>query len=82
NETVVREYVKELKKTAKDHHCTKFEAAANDEEAQELFAARKNALYMMMEYGYNEVDENAKMWITDFAVPLSRLTNTLEKIDG
>lgn len=79
NETVAGEYIKQLKQTARANNCTKFESAANDEEAHELFAARKNALYMMMDYGYNEVDENAKMWITDFAVPLSKLSNTLEK---
>lgn len=79
NETVVNEYVKEVKATTIANRCSKFEVARNQEEAEELFQARKNALYMMLEYGYNEIDENAKMWVTDFAVPLSKLAKTLEE---
>lgn len=80
NKTVVNEYVKELQKIVKLNNCTKVEAARSTEEATELFAARKNVLYMMLNYGFNEVHEEAKMWITDFAVPISKMASTLESV--
>lgn len=80
NKTVVNEYVKELQKVVELNNCTNIQSARNDEEANELFAARKNLLYMMLDFGLNEVDENAKIWITDFAVPISRMASTLEQI--
>ncbi|CAR28082.1 ZYRO0D13420p [Zygosaccharomyces rouxii] len=80
NKTVVNEYIKELKHIVKLNHCTKVETARSNEEATELFAARKNVLYMMLDYGFNEVHEEAKMWITDFAVPISTMASTLEKV--
>ncbi|SCW02785.1 LAFE_0F14224g1_1 [Lachancea fermentati] len=80
NEVVVNEYIKEVKKVSQDNDCKMFEFAKSEEEAEELFSARKNSLYMMLDYGYNEIDENAKMWITDCAVPLSRLASTLEEV--
>lgn len=82
NKTVVNEYVKEVKKVSQANKCTKFEFAKNDKEADELFSTRKNALFIMLDYGFNEIHENAKMWITDCAVPLSRLASTLEEIEA
>ena len=81
NKTVVQEYVKQVKQISQDNHCSKFEFAKNEQEAEELFSTRKNALYLMLDYAFNEIDENAKMWITDCAVPLSNLAATLEELD-
>ncbi|CDO92078.1 unnamed protein product [Kluyveromyces dobzhanskii CBS 2104] len=81
NETVVQEYIKEVERISHKNHCSKFEFARSEEESAELFSTRKNSLYLMLDYAYNEIDENAKMWITDFAVPLSKLAATLEEID-
>lgn len=82
NKTVVNEYVKEVKKVSYDNHCTKFEFAKDEKEAEDLFSTRKNALYLMLDYAYNEIHEDAKMWITDCAVPLSNLAATLEELDA
>lgn len=81
NKTVVNEYVKEVKAVSHQNNCKKFEFAQNQQEADELFSTRKNALYIMLDYGFNEIHENAKMWITDCAVPLSRLAAALEEVN-
>ncbi|SCV01383.1 LAMI_0G11144g1_1 [Lachancea mirantina] len=81
NKIVVTEYVKEVKKVCQNSNCRMFEFARDEVEAEELFSVRKNALYVMLDYGYNEISEDAKMWVTDFAVPLSRLASTLEQAD-
>ncbi|SCV05656.1 LANO_0H12288g1_1 [Lachancea nothofagi CBS 11611] len=81
NRIIVEEYIKEVKSISQANHCSSFEFARSAEEAEELFSARKNALYMMLDYGFNEISPDAKMWITDCAVPLSRLASTLEQLN-
>ncbi|SCU94404.1 LADA_0G08328g1_1 [Lachancea dasiensis] len=81
NKVIVEEYVKEIKNISRANNCTTFEFAKTAEAAEELFSARKNALYMMLDYAYNEISPDAKMWITDCAVPLSRLASTLEQLN-
>ncbi|CAR24797.1 FAD-binding oxidoreductase [Lachancea thermotolerans CBS 6340] len=81
NKVIVDEYVKEVSAISKSNNCNTFEFARTAEEAEELFFARKNALYIMLDYGFNEISPDAKMWITDCAVPLSRLASTLEQLN-
>ncbi|SCU88759.1 LAFA_0E14422g1_1 [Lachancea sp. 'fantastica'] len=81
NKTVVGEYIKEVKAISRANRCVMFEFAKSSEEADELFSARKNALYMMLDYAFNEISPDAKMWITDCAVPLSKLASTLEELN-
>ncbi|CEP63685.1 FAD-binding oxidoreductase LALA0_S09e00210g [Lachancea lanzarotensis] len=81
NKTVVGEYIKEIKSISRANRCVMFEFAKTSEEADELFSARKNALYMMLDYAFNEISPDAKMWITDCAVPLSKLASTLEELN-
>ncbi|SCV03599.1 LAME_0H11716g1_1 [Lachancea meyersii CBS 8951] len=81
NKTVVGEYIKEIRSISHANKCVMFEFAKSSQEAEELFSARKNALYMMLDYAYNEISPDAKMWITDCAVPLSKLASTLEELN-
>ena len=81
NKTIVDEYVKEVRTISYSNNCNTFEFAKTAEEAEELFSTRKNALYIMLDYGFNEIHPEAKMWITDCAVPLSRLASTLEQLN-
>ncbi|AGO14118.1 AaceriAER321Wp [[Ashbya] aceris (nom. inval.)] len=81
NKTVVKEYVKELRSVCDMYKASSFEFARSDAEAEELFTARSNALYTMLDYCYTDIHEDAKIWFTDVAVPLSRLASTLEEID-
>lgn len=80
NDVVVAETVKELHSIASQHNLQDFLYAQNDEEKEELFSARKNAFYAILEYGKNEIDENVKLWVTDIAVPLSRLSPVLKEL--
>lgn len=80
NEKVIDENVKELKKISMKHNCQDFIFASNEEEKEELFSARKNAFYAILDYGKNEIDENVKLWVTDIAVPLSRLSPVLNQL--
>lgn len=79
NNVVVDEMVKEVKKISEEQGSSSFKFAKDKEEELELFAARKNALWIMLDYGYELFGEDVKLWITDAAVPLSKAAEYLKR---
>lgn len=80
NQVVVEEMVKEVAEISEQNNCSKFLFAKDKEEEEELFSARKNALWIQLDYASHLFgDNNAKLWITDAAVPLSKAPEYLEK---
>lgn len=82
NDVVVAEQVKAVREVAMAHNCQGFEFARDRQEQEELFLARKNIFYLILEYGRNEIDEHVGLWVTDIAVPLLRLLPVLNKVEG
>ncbi|KAI5952725.1 hypothetical protein KGF54_003592 [Candida jiufengensis] len=82
NEIVVNENVKILKQITTKNKAESFIFAKNKEEGDELFSARKNAFYAMIDWGRSEIDEDVRIWVTDIAVPISRLSFVLDTING
>lgn len=80
NKVIVDEYIKQLQKIASDNNVVKFIFAKNQEEGEELFSARKNAFYAMLQYARNEIDPDIKTWVTDIAVPISKLSPVLNQV--
>lgn len=80
SKSIVDEQVKVLKEISVENNCSKFIAAKSKQEGKELFDARKNAFYAMLNYGRNEIDEDVRIWVTDIAVPLSKLSPVLNEI--
>jgi D-lactate dehydrogenase (cytochrome) len=52
----VKEQIAQVKRIGKSHHSQSFEFARNDEEAQELWSARKEALWSVMALRRDEHD--------------------------
>lgn len=77
---IVEEEIKVLQGVAEQNNCTNFIAAKDEAEGEELFTARKNAFYAILNYGRNEIDEDVRLWVTDIAVPLSKLSPVLNQI--
>ncbi|PWW76483.1 FAD-binding domain-containing protein [Tuber magnatum] len=71
----VKEQIALVKQIGKSHRSQSFEFARNNDEAYELWSARKEALWSVMAL---RRDENDRVWTTDVAVPLSRLAETIE----
>lgn len=80
NDVVVKEHVKVLRDVAERNNVQQFIFAENAKEQEELFLARKNAFYAMLQYARNEIDEDVRVWVTDIAVPLSRLLPVLSEV--
>lgn len=80
NKVVVDETLQIIKKVSLENKCADFIIAKNKNEGEELFQARKNAFFSILDYGKNEIDENVRLWVTDIAVPLSKLPKVVDEI--
>ncbi len=72
----VKEQIGIVQKLAKNQGSKSFEFAKNSDEAQELWSARKEALWSVMAKKRNDDDH---VWTTDVAVPISRLPDIIEQ---
>ncbi|KAI5252460.1 FAD-binding domain-containing protein [Aureobasidium subglaciale] len=74
--TGVKEHIALVQKIAKSSGSKTFEFARNQDEALELWSARKEALWSVMAKKQNDGDH---VWTTDVAVPISRLPDIVEE---
>ncbi|KAI4186266.1 MAG: hypothetical protein LQ346_005730 [Caloplaca aetnensis] len=72
----VKEQIAQVQRLAKAKGSKTFDFAKNTEEAQELWSARKEALWSVMA---KRRDESDHVWTTDVAVPISRLPDIIEE---
>ena len=72
----VKEQIGLVQKIAKNKDNKSFDFAKSAVEAQELWSARKDALWSVMA---KRRDENDHVWTTDVAVPISRLPDIIEE---
>jgi len=72
----VKEQISIVQKLAKGAGSKSFEFARSKEEADELWSARKEALWSVMAKKQNDGDH---VWTTDVAVPISRLPDIIEE---
>ena len=81
-EKAIREHLSLVQKYARESGSRSFEFARNQDEAAELWSARKEALWSLMAKKRPGNDENGgedHVWTTDVAVPISRLPEIIEK---
>lgn len=74
--TGVKEQIGTVQNLAKKAGSKTFEFAKTEAEAQELWSARKEALWSVMA---KRRDENDHVWTTDVAVPMSRLPDIIQE---
>ncbi|KAI1624727.1 hypothetical protein EDD37DRAFT_589747 [Exophiala viscosa] len=75
-EVVVKDTADLVGKISRQHGSTSYDFAADADEREELWSARKNALWSMIMLRQSPTD---KVWTTDVAVPLSRLPDIIEQ---
>ncbi|CAM1509690.1 Fc.00g000250.m01.CDS01 [Cosmosporella sp. VM-42] len=76
SDITVRDTSKRVREITQEHGSTSFIFASSRAEREELWLARKAALWSMLALRKSPTD---KVWITDVAVPLSRLADIIEK---
>jgi D-lactate dehydrogenase (cytochrome) len=72
----VKEHVAMVQKLAKQSQSKSFEFARSANEAEELWQARKEALWSVMAKKQNADDS---VWTTDVAVPMSRMADIIDE---
>ncbi|KAF2180332.1 d-lactate dehydrogenase-like protein [Zopfia rhizophila CBS 207.26] len=72
----VKEQIAQVQKLAKSAGSKSFEFARSEQEKEELWSARKEALWSVMAKGEGE---DMGVWTTDVAVPISRLPEIIEE---
>jgi len=72
----VKEQIGIVQRLAKQAQSKTFEFAKSEDEASELWSARKEALWSVMAL---RRDENDHVWTTDVAVPMSRLPDIIQQ---
>jgi len=70
----VKEQISIVQQAASKHGSQSFEFAHSDDEARELWSARKEALWSVMAMKRHPDDH---VWTTDVAVPISRLPDII-----
>lgn len=86
SKSIISELVKTIKDVTSQNNSTDFQFARTEEEKSELWSARRMALWSTIDWGRKLIDPNVKVYITDVAVPISKLskviTETQEDIDS
>ncbi|EMT72355.1 D-lactate dehydrogenase [cytochrome] 1, mitochondrial [Fusarium odoratissimum] len=75
DEFIVDHLAKQVGSITKQNRSTAYKFASDETERNELWSARKNALWSMLAMRKSPTD---KVWTTDVAVPLSRLPDIIE----
>lgn len=74
SETTINSDIDKVRDAAKKHDLINMTFASNQDESDELWSARKNALWSMMNWATPK-----KMWTTDVAVPMSNLSTIMHE---
>lgn len=77
--TVVDELTQTVESICKLNNNKTFAFAKDQEEKNQLWNARKVALWSTIQYGKDNIDRNINVWSTDVAVPISNFVEALEK---
>ncbi|CAM9011884.1 unnamed protein product [Wickerhamomyces anomalus] len=78
NQSVLTELIKEVNLISQSNKSSNFEFAKNADEIEELWSARKMALWSTINRGRQE-HPDMQIWTTDVAVPISKLANVLSE---
>lgn len=77
SKSIVKELVGTIKTITKKNGSVGFQFASTEEEKDELWSARRQALWSSIQWGQKLLGEDTKIYITDVAVPISRLSKVI-----
>lgn len=80
SKTVVDALTKDVKSICTECNIGRkdFKFAEDEEEKEELWTARKVALWSTLDAGKEKLGQDVQLWTTDVAVPISKLVDSLE----
>lgn len=76
---IINEVVKVVKNITEKNNSVKFEFSETEDQKEELWSARKMALWSIIDWGKRTIHDDIKVYITDAAVPISRLPDVIKE---
>jgi D-lactate dehydrogenase (cytochrome) len=77
SKSIIKELVGTIKDVTKKNGSIDFQFATTEEEKSELWSARRMGLWSTIDWGKKTIGEDVKVYITDVAVPISRLSQVI-----
>lgn len=77
SKSIITELVNTIKDVTAQNNSIDFQFARTEEEKAELWSARRMALWSTIDWGRKLIDPNIKVYITDVAVPISKLSQVI-----
>lgn len=78
NKAILNEVINDIKKLSQETNCTSCEFAKTPEQQEELWSARKSIFWSSIDYGRHLFGPDVKIWSTDIAVPVSKLSTVID----
>ncbi|CCH41973.1 hypothetical protein BN7_1512 [Wickerhamomyces ciferrii] len=78
-ESVLSKLTKKIEDISIENNSIGFESAGSNKESEDLWTARKIGFWSTIEYAKQHIDPNIKVWVTDVAVPISKLSKVIEE---
>lgn len=78
-EEVLQKILKKIEVISAENNATGFESAGNNEDSDNLWMARKIGFWSTIEYAKQNISPDIKVWVTDVAVPISKLSKVIEE---
>ncbi|CDR36701.1 CYFA0S01e03664g1_1 [Cyberlindnera fabianii] len=79
DEKILHHLINKVEGISSTNNSLSFQFARDDTESEELWQARKIGFWSSIEYAKKHVSPDVKVWTTDVAVPISKMSDVIEE---
>lgn len=79
DEEILRHTIRKVEVLSSLNNSMSFQYAKDSAESEELWQARKIGFWSTIQYGKENISPDVKVWTTDVAVPISKLSTVIEE---
>ncbi|ODQ61124.1 hypothetical protein WICANDRAFT_28933 [Wickerhamomyces anomalus NRRL Y-366-8] len=78
-ENVLQRLTQKIEGISLENNATQFQSAGNNQDSEDLWMARKIGFWSTIEYAKQNISPDIKVWVTDVAVPISKLSKIMDE---
>lgn len=79
SKSIIKELVSSIENISERNKSVQFQFATTEDEKTELWSARRMGLWSTIDWGKKTIADDVKIYITDVAVPISRLSGVISE---
>lgn len=79
SEQATKSLTQDVEKICSENKSNEFKFATTEDEKEELWNARKVALWSTISHGHDHISKDIQVWTTDVAVPISELSTQIQQ---